>query len=416
MLAIPVRESVPTRGAAPGRTLRWVLLLYLASAVAVALQRTLLSSENNFLILRAAFHHLIAGQDLYAAYPALHADFYKYSPTFALLFAPFALLPLVPGYILWAAACAFAVHAGVSRALPAREAALALALSWLAVVGDLQRAQSNALCAGLMILAWVALERGRQAGAAAAIAAGTLVKLFPLGTLAVAVFHPRKARFAAILAGALALGVAVPLLVVPHGSLAMQYRSWMAIEARDAAPLARVGSGGADLYAGVMGLLKVWGGVEWPSWPTQLAGTIVLLLPLALGVRRGGRRRFFRLQFLASLLVFCVLFNHQAESPSYSIAMIGTAVWFAGSERAWWRTALMVASLVVVNLASTDLMPRAWYREYYVPWLLKTVPLVAVWIAMQAELLGLVPNRGASHGAETREGDVAAPQPVPDSG
>ncbi len=394
--------------------MRWLLVLYLASAVAVGLQRTLLSSENNFLIFRAAFHHLVAGQDLYAAYPGVHADFYKYSPTFAFLFAPFALLPLVPGYVLWAATCAYAVYAGVSRALPEREAALALALAWLAVVGDLQRAQSNALCAGLIILAWVALERGRQAGAAAAIATGTLVKLFPLGALAFAAFHPRKLRFAAIFAGTLALGALLPLLAAGPGSLALQYRSWMAIEARDAAPLARIGSGGADLYAGLMGLFKVWGRVDWPSWPTQCAGTLLLLVPLALAARRGTPGRLFRLQFLASLLVFCVLFNHQAESPSYSIAMIGTAVWFAVSERAWWRTALMAASIVIVNLASTDLMPRAWYRGFYVPWLLKTVPLVPVWVAMQAELLGLTKNRGASHGVERREDDVTAVQPVPE--
>jgi len=48
---------------------------------------------NNFLIFRSAFDHLLAGRDLYAAYPAEHADLFKYSPTFALLFAPFALLP-----------------------------------------------------------------------------------------------------------------------------------------------------------------------------------------------------------------------------------------------------------------------------------------------------------------------------------
>ena len=82
---------------AADRAKRALLVLYLASAVLVALQRTLLSTENNFLILRAAARHLAAGQDLYAAYPELHTDFFKYSPTFAVLFRPFAVLPLVPG-------------------------------------------------------------------------------------------------------------------------------------------------------------------------------------------------------------------------------------------------------------------------------------------------------------------------------
>ncbi|MFI5310934.1 MAG: glycosyltransferase family 87 protein [Gemmatimonadales bacterium] len=398
------------------RALRWLLVAYVLSAVGVALQRTLLSHENNFLILRAAFEHLLAGQDLYAAYPAVHADFFKYSPTFAFLFAPFALLPLVPGYVLWALTCAVTVHASVSRLLAPREAALALLLSWLAVVGDMQRAQSNALCAGLIVLAWVALERRRQVGAAAAIAVGTLIKLFPLAALAGAAFHPRKRRFGALFSLAMLLAVALPLLVVSPDSLAAQYRSWMAIEARDAAPLTGIASGGADLYAGLMGLFRVWGGVQWPSWPTQLVGTIVLLAPIAWNRVRPRPDAFFRVQFLGSLLVFCVLFNHQAESPSYSIAIVGTAIWFAASERAWWRTALMAASFIIINLGSTDLMPRAWYRAYYVPYLLKTVPLLPVWLAMQAELLGLIPNRGASQVGEADERGARAAEPLPDRG
>ena len=96
----------------------WWLLIYVASALAVGVQRTLLSHENNFLILRTASAHLIGGQDLYAAYPAIHADFFKYSPTFALLWTPFSLLPPVAGYMLWAVACVTALYAGLTRAIP----------------------------------------------------------------------------------------------------------------------------------------------------------------------------------------------------------------------------------------------------------------------------------------------------------
>ena len=322
------------------RALRWWIAVYLLSAIGVALQRTLISTENNFLIFRAAFDHLIAGRDLYAAYPAMHADFFKYSPTFALLFAPFALLPLVPGYVLWAVVCATAVCSGIALLLPARPAAIALAIAWLAVVGDMQRAQSNALCAGLMLLGWAAMERGRQWPAATAIIAGGFVKLFPVAALAGAIFYRRKVRFGIIVLVVIAIGLALPLLVVSWDSLSAQYLSWRAIESHDAAPLARYGTGGADLYAGLMGQFRVWFDVQWPFWPTQLTGLALLLAPLLRRPAVWTTR--FRTNFLASILVFSVLFNHQAESPSYSIAMIGVAVWYAASERAWWRTVLML--------------------------------------------------------------------------
>ena len=395
------------------RVLRGLLALYCVSAMAIAVQRTLLSRENNFIVLRTAFDHLIAGQDLYAAYPALHADFFKYSPTFAFLFAPFALLPRFPGYLLWAVACAMAVFAGVEQLLPPRQAAIALSLAWIAVVGDLQRAQSNALCAGLMILSFAAYERQRQWSAATAVGAAAFVKIFPLAALAGAIFQPRKTRFAGIFAAVMAVGAALPLVAVRPASLAMQYRSWYAIETRDAAPLSRYGTGGADLYAGLMGQFRVWWGVDWPHWPTQLAGLVLLLLPLAAQRRRWPDRQF-RVLFLASTLVFCVLFNHQAESPSFAFATIGICLWFAASERTWWRTALLALAIAVVNLGSTDLMPRAWYHAYYVKYLLKTVPLIAVWLAMQGELLGLIPNRGRSEGGETGERDVSAAEPLAD--
>mgnify|MGYP003327957420 FL=1 len=387
-----------------------LLLFYAMAAVAVGYQRTVLSHENNFLIFRAAFEHLMAGQDLYAPWPGVHEDFFKYSPTFAFLFAPFALLPVTAGYMLWALSCAAAVCWGFVRLLPARQAYVALAIALLPVVGDLQRAQSNALCAGLMLLAWTAYERRAQWSVASAIAAGTFVKLFPAAAFAGAIFHPRKLRMALIATATAILGVALPLVAVSPTSLASQYRSWHAIETRDAAPLARYGAGGADLYAGLMGQFRVWWGVDWPHWPTQLAGVIVLLLPLAVQWKRRDEPHF-RLLFLSSILVFCVLFNHQAESPSFVIAMVGMALWYAVSPRTGWRTGLMLVAFAVVNLGSTDLMPRAWYRAYYVPYLLKTVPLIPLWIVMQAELLGLVANvRPASEGGEVDQGDVASRQ------
>ena len=391
-------------GGANDPMLRWLLGLYVVSAIVVAVQRMQPPPEYNFVIFRAAFHHLVAGQNLYAAYPAEYADYFKYSPTFALLFAPFSLLPAIPAYMLWAVCCALAVFIGVTRLLPARQAALALALCWLAVVGDMQRAQTNALSAGLMILGWVWMERERQTSAAVAVVLGGFIKLFPVTALAGAVFHRRKARFAAIVAMVALAGFALPLVAVPWSSLSAQYHWWAEKLRSDSVPLARYGIGGAGLYAGLMGQFRVWFGVQWPFWPTQLAGTAILLAPLLRGPSAWTDR--FRLNFLASILVFCVLFNHQAESPSYSIAMIGAAVWYAASDRGRWRLALIVACLVIVNLASSAVMPHFLYDGYYVKYLLKTTPLIPLWITMQCELFGAFGAGAGAGGARSERAEV----------
>ncbi|MDQ8165849.1 MAG: hypothetical protein P3A28_08865, partial [Gemmatimonadota bacterium] len=221
--------------------------------------------------------------------------------------------------------------------------------------------------------------------------------------------HKRWIRFGLVLAAVMAVAAAIPWLLAAPGSLGAQYESWYQIQSFDATRDRQYGIGGADLYAGVIGQLRVWFGVEWPRWSVQLAGLVILLLPM-LFQRRRFVEALFRVQFLASLLVFCVLFNHQAESPSYVIAMLGVAIWFAASERTRWRVALLVACIVIVNLGSTDLMPRTWYREYYVPFLLKTVPLIPVWIAMQLELHGLIRTRGGSEIAEMDEAYIGRAQ------
>jgi hypothetical protein len=78
-----------------------VAALWLVAVVAATIQQGVTHQNNNFLIFRAASRHLVRAQDLYAAYPAEHFDFYKYSPTFALLFLPFALPPFALAMLLW---------------------------------------------------------------------------------------------------------------------------------------------------------------------------------------------------------------------------------------------------------------------------------------------------------------------------
>ncbi len=358
-----------------GRARRWLLALYATSAVLVAIQKGVLTQSNNFAVFRWAAINLLAGTDLYAAHPGQHVDFYKYSPTFALLFLPFARPPFALALLAWNLLNALLLYYALVRLLPGRPGVIALALVYLELLLSLQYTQSNALVAASMILAFLAFERGRQLGAALWIALGTFIKLFPLAGVTLALFHPRRWRFAVLLAGLAVVLAALPLVVVSPDALAAQYRSWRAIEAADT----------LNRGYSLMQYLYMWVGADWPNWPVQLAGTVLLLLPLALGRRRWGEYRF-RLRFFCSILVYVVLFNHQSETATFVIAFTGIAIWYVSSERNPWRTAVMAAMLLVMLLHDVEIVPLWVKDQVFVPHRLKGIPCVAAWFAMQAEL------------------------------
>jgi hypothetical protein len=358
------------------RPRRLVLALYVASAAFVTVQQAVLGHSNNLSIFRSASRNLFAGRDLYAAHPEQHFDFYKYSPTFALLFAPLAYLPFALAFLCWTLLNGLLLWYALDRLLPARPATIALALLYLEVLLTLQYGQSNALVAALMILAFVAFEGRRQLGAALSITLGAAVKLFPLAAVSFAVFYPRRIRFGAIFIAVLAAAVALPLVALPAGELLAQYRSWHAIEGRDA--LLRGYS--------LMHYVHAWLGVDWPNWPQQIAGTALLLLPLALRRDRWDSLEFRRL-FLCSLLVYSVLFNHASESPSFIVAYAGIVIWYAGSPSSRLRTAIMALTLLVMVVHDMDVVPRSVKHDILVPYRIKGIPCLIAWFVMQWELL-----------------------------
>lgn len=353
-----------------------VALLWLAAVAAATLQQGVAHQNNNFLLFRAASLHLLHGQDLYAAYPAEHADFFKYSPSFALLFLPFALPPFALAMLLWNALNAGALYFALGAVLPRRAATAARAIVFLDMLGSLQNVQSNALVAALLVITFTAYERQHTALGSLATAIGTSVKVFPLAGASFAVFHPRKLRVALALAASFVALALLPLLVTAPGRLLAQYASWRAIEASDA----------LERGFSVMEHLQLLLRLDLPNWPIQLLGVAALVAPLLVRRARWGEWAFRRL-YLCSVLVFCNLFNHQAESPTFVIGVAGAAIWFASLERrSRWEWTLFVFFVVGTVLASSEAMPHWVQRTLFDPYRFKTIPLLVVWVEIQRRL------------------------------
>ena len=331
--------------------------------------------SGNFEIFRTASRHLVAGMDLYAEYPDEHSDRFKYSPTFALLFAPFAWISWPLALFLWSTLNALVLFAAVERALPGRPGLLALLCLLLELLRGMQNAQSNALVAGLVILAFVALERANAWRAAAAVMLGACVKIFPLAALTFAIprrLTVRAGMWAAVIGAGL---TALPLAVTSPAILAAQYRSWRGVEASDA----------QQRWFSVMELAHRWSGASWPNWPLQLAGTLMLVAPIVLRRERWDDARF-RFHYLCSVLLYVVLFNHQAERASYLIAFVGATLWYAGSVRARWQSCMYATAFITIPLMST-LVPGAFLRTPTVTLYRLAIPSLAIWLIVQWELL-----------------------------
>jgi hypothetical protein len=355
----------------------WLALFVVTAVVATAVCVGRVC--NNFLIFRSAFDHLRAGVDLYSPHPAEHADLFKYSPTFALAFGPFRALPYAPALLAWNLLNVLLIYAGLRLVLLPGERLAALQLTGIGLITTVDGTQSNGLVAAAILLAFAALERERLRLAAAAIASGILIKLFPAAALALAAPRRDRAKFALGFVAVFALMLAAPLVVTSLSTLVAQYRSWYGMGSVDA----------LDRGASVMRLLHLLFGYDGPNWPVQLAGTLLLLLPLARGTWSDARRRKL---FLASLLVYSVIFNHKAEQPSFVIAIVGVAIWYAVRPRSLARD-LLAGAVILATVPVFVVVAVPWLPGGLMPSLLMTsAACTVVWIGIQLELLDLVPE------------------------
>jgi hypothetical protein len=382
---------------------RVIGIVYALTTFVASWQKYATGHANNFHIFRNSFFNLLAGRDLYALHPEQYYDYFKYSPTFALLMAPFAALPELVGAMVWNFCNVFALFAAIRLLNFSREQkALVHWLILIELLTSVQNFQSNALVAALIIGTFIALERGLPEAPGFFAAMGASVKVFGGAAVLFVLFYPRKLRFIlATIIAALVL-VALPLLVTSPSQLQWQYGNWFSLLQSDYLSKEKLS---------IMSWLHGWFGIEWPKGIVQLIGGCFLLLPVALMLLRWADANKatspasdnFRLTFLASLLVFLVIFNHKAESPMFILAVTGVAIWYCAYPQSCVRNFIVALVLLFTSLGSTDLVPRHSRDTISTPLVFKTVPCIFAWLVMQFDLL-----RPTALSSPTKSRDPAA--------
>lgn len=336
------------------------------------------TNYNNYIIFKKSFDHLIEKQDLYTVYPEEYADLYKYSPTFALLMAPFSRLPDLAGLILWNLLNSLLLFFAI-KFLPIKNnktKAFILLFILIELITSLQNQQSNGLIVALLILSFNQLEKHNLLLPSLFIALTVYIKIFGIVAFILFLFYEKKTKFALYSIMWTLLLFALPLIVISFDQLKFLYSSWWNLLNADSS---------VETTFSVMTWLKVWFNLNLPAGWVRLAGLLLLAIPL---IKINAYREFgFRFLFFAAVLIWVVIFNHKAESPTFIIAICGVAFWFFSQHFKIENIILVCFVFIFTILAPTDLFPRNIRVNILVPYVVKVFPCILVWLKIMFDLI-----------------------------
>jgi hypothetical protein len=282
------------------------------------------------------------------------------------------------GLILWnllnALVLLFAVYylPGISD----YQKGLILILSLVELMTSLQNDQSNALIAGLFILAFGLLEKDKCIWAVFCIVFSSYIKLFGLMGFALILFYPGKLKSVLYSIFLLILFSILPLLFVSLKQYMFLISEWWGVITLDYS--------GSYGYS-IMGWLNSWFGIELNKLIVIGAGLLLIFIPF-LRIKK-YRYYGFRLLTLVSLLIWVVIFNHKAESPTFIIAMVGISTWFVIGEKTTLNIILFVTAFIFTSLSPTDIFPMFIREGFLKPYIIKVVPCIIIWCKIVYDLI-----------------------------
>lgn len=364
-----------------------ILLLLIIITLGVSLQQYLLTEReffgamrphyNNYLIFKYSFPHLIQNLNLYDAYPTEYGDLYKYSPSFALAMGFFYWMPDWLGVISWNLLNLLMLFFGIKLLPGLKEKSKVFLLLYVLseLIGSMQNLQSNALITGLILLTFVSFERKQLLWAAMFVALAFYIKLFGLVAAALFLLYPKKGKFIGYLCLWLVLLGAIPLLVNSPSELLGQYQNWGVLLKSDH---------GQSYGFSIQGILHQWFKLHPAKWIITFIGIVLFLLAY---IRRDlYKEQTFRFLILASILIWIVIFNHKAESPTYIIAMTGIGIWFFVQQPNRFTIAVLILSFLFTSLIQTDLFPKDFRQIFYV-YYVKAIPSIIVWFILLYQMI-----------------------------
>jgi hypothetical protein len=359
----------------------WFGLVFLTLLSAV-----LNHSLNNFIIFKQSFFHLQQKLNLYSIYPNEYWDHYYYSPTFAVLVAPFALIPSLVAPFAWglfdAGVLYFAIRKLPIRAFYQNGILLLSVNEMMNASGNLQ---SNGLIAGLIILSFVFLLKQKEHSATLSLLVGFFIKLYGIVGLAFFFFSKQKSKYILYLFLWTIILVLLPLSITSPEFLLQSYKDWFAsLSVKSNFDLTR------DMYTNMVDV-SIQGMIK-RVFHLPLLNKFYFIIPgLILFASQYTKIKYFnhlvyQLYILCSVMLFLIIFNTGSESPTYIIGVVPICLWYVLQRKTTLVNTVFIIAIFFSSFSYSDLF-TPWLRTYImIPYALKVVGCFLIWVVILIQI------------------------------
>jgi len=359
----------------------WFGLVFLTLLSAV-----LNHSLNNFIIFKQSFFHLQQKLNLYSIYPNEYWDHYYYSPTFAVLVAPFALIPSLVAPFAWglfdAGVLYFAIRKLPIRAFYQNGILLLSVNEMMNASGNLQ---SNGLIAGLIILSFVFLLKQKEHSATLSLLVGFFIKLYGIVGLAFFFFSKQKSKYILYLFLWTIVLVLLPLSITSPEFLLQSYKDWFAsLSVKSNFDLTR------DMYTNMVDV-SIQGMIK-RVFHLPLLNKFYFIIPgLILFASQYTKIKYFnhlvyQLYILCSVMLFLIIFNTGSESPTYIIGVVPICLWYVLQRKTTLVNTVFIIAIFFSSFSYSDLF-TPWLRTYImIPYALKVVGCFLIWVVILIQI------------------------------
>jgi hypothetical protein len=366
------------------RKIPLVVIAWFALALIAVIAELAHDSINNYLIFKGVFWHTIDEQHLYTPYPAEYEDMNHYGPLFSLMIAPFAVLPNWLGCTLWALTNAAVLYYAILRLkLTQKNLLIVLAITAIEMMTSIHNVQFNPMVAAWIILAYVLVDEENDFWATLFIAAGFLVKIYGIAALLFFVFSKHKLKFIGSFILWLIVLVCIPMIYSSPAYIITSYQNWYEslVQKNDSNAAGAISDYAGHQDISLMGIIRrITRNAAFPNAYVLLPAAVFIVAPLLRFKQYAAEN--FRLSYLAIVLHAVVIFSSSAESSTYVIAVIGSALWYLLHYQQYplWSKVILILLFILTILSATDLVPLYLKDHFIRKYSLKALPCVITWL------------------------------------